>query len=134
MYVSEQRVGKLFNTFSVISIIISCLGLFGLATFATQKRLKEIGVRRVLGATSPGIVTMLAKDFIALVTLSLLIAFPVAYWAMNQWLNSYVYRIQITWWMFALAGAMSVIIAILTISYQSIRASLINPVKVLRTE
>jgi putative ABC transport system permease protein len=134
LYVSEQRVGKLFNTFSVISIIISCLGLFGLATFATQKRLKEIGVRRVLGATAPGIVTMLAKDFIGLVTLSLLIAFPVAYWAMNQWLNSYVYRIQITWWMFALAGAMSIIIAILTISYQSIHASLTNPVKILRME
>jgi putative ABC transport system permease protein len=134
LYVSEQRMGKLFNVFSVISIIISCLGLFGLATFATQRRIKEIGVRRVLGASAAGIVTMLAKDFVKLVVAALLVAFPVAWWAMNKWLDNYVYRIHISWWMFALSGIMAIMIAFLTISYQSIKAALANPVKSLRSE
>ena len=108
LYVAEQRMGKLFNVFSIISIIVSCLGLFGLATFATQKRLKEISVRRVLGASASGIVTMLTKDFVKPVAIALLIAFPVASWAMNKWLESYVYRISLSWWMFALAGLAAV--------------------------
>jgi putative ABC transport system permease protein len=134
LYTGEQQMGKLFNVFSVVSIIVSCLGLFGLATFATQRRLKEIGVRRVLGASATGIVGMLAKDFVKLVVVALLVAFPVAWWAMSKWLDNYVYRIQMSWWMFALAGAMAVIIAFLTISYQSIKAALTNPVESLRTE
>jgi len=134
LYVAEQQMGKLFNVFSIISIIVSCLGLFGLATFATQKRLKEISVRRVLGASAAGIVAMLAKDFVKPVAAALLIAFPVAWWAMSKWLDSYVYRIHISWWMFALAGIMAIVIAFLTISYQSIKAALTNPVESLRSE
>ncbi|HWZ03368.1 MAG TPA: ABC transporter permease [Mucilaginibacter sp.] len=134
LYVAEQQMGKLFNVFSVISIIVSCLGLFGLATFATQKRLKEIGVRRVLGASTAGIVTMLAKDFVKLVALALFVAFPVAWWAMNKWLENYVYRIQMSWWMFAATGITAIVIAFLTISYQSIKAAGTNPVDSLRTE
>ncbi len=134
LYVSEQQMGKLFNVFSVISIIVSCLGLFGLATFTTQRRIKEIGVRRVLGANAAGIVTLLAKDFMKLVSAALLIAFPVAWWFMNKWLNNYVYRIQISWWMFALAGLMAIAIAFITISYQSVKAALANPVDSLRSE
>jgi len=134
LYVAEQQMGKLFNVFSIISIIVSCLGLFGLATFATQKRLKEIGVRRVLGASAAGIVTMLAKDFVKLVALALFVAFPFAWWAMNKWLESYVYRIQMSWWMFAAAGITAIVIAFFTISYQSIKAAGANPIDSLRTE
>jgi putative ABC transport system permease protein len=134
LYVAERRMSKLFNVFSIISIIVSCLGLFGLATFATQKRLKEISVRRVLGASASGIVTMLTKDFVKPVALALLIAFPVASWAMNKWLESYVYRINVSWWMFAVAGLAAVVIAFLTISYQSVKAALANPVDSLRSE
>ncbi len=134
LYVTEQQMGKLFNAFSIISIIVSCLGLFGLATFATQKRLKEISVRRVLGASAAGIVAMLATDFVKPVAAALLIAFPIAWWAMSKWLDSYVYRIHISWWMFAVAGIMAIVIAFLTISYQSIKAALTNPVESLRSE
>ncbi len=134
LYIAEQRMSKLFNVFSIISIIVSCLGLFGLATFATQKRLKEISVRRVLGASAAGIVTMLTKDFVKPVAVALLIAFPVAAWAMNKWLESYVYRISVSWWMFAIAGLAAVVIAFLTISYQSVKAALANPVDSLRSE
>ncbi|PSL23381.1 ABC transporter permease [Chitinophaga ginsengisoli] len=134
MYLAEQRMGKLFNIFSVLSIIISCLGLFGLATFATQQRFKEIGVRKVLGASEAGIVAMLTKDFIRLVALALGIAFPVAWWAMNKWLDNFFYRINIGWWMFALAGCVALVIALLTVSYQSVKAAVANPIKSLRTE
>ncbi|MBD1385950.1 ABC transporter permease [Mucilaginibacter rigui] len=134
MYESESRTQVLFNTFSVVSIIISCLGLFGLATFTTQRRLKEIGVRKVLGANTTGIVAMLTKDFIKLVAMALLVAFPAAWFLMNKWLDSYVYRIQISWWMFAIAGMAAITISIITISYQSIRAALSNPVDSLKTE
>ncbi|GAA4339777.1 ABC transporter permease [Mucilaginibacter gynuensis] len=134
LYTAEQQMGQLFNVFSVVSIIISCLGLFGLATFATQKRLKEIGVRRVFGASATGIVAMLAKDFVKLVAAALVVAFPVAWWAMNKWLDNYAYRTQMSWWMFALAGFMAIVIAFLTISYQSIKAALANPIDSLRTE
>jgi len=134
LYVAEQRMGMLFNTFSVISIIVSCLGLFGLATFATQRRIKEIGVRRVLGAGISGIVFMLVKDFVKLVALSLIIAFPVAWYVMNNWLSNYAYRIELNWWMFATSGITAIIIALLTISYQSVKAALNNPVQSLRNE
>ncbi|MDP9048793.1 MAG: ABC transporter permease, partial [Bacteroidota bacterium] len=134
LYTGEQQMGKLFNIFSFISIIIACLGLFGLATFATQRRRKEIGVRRVLGASATGIVAMLTKDFVKPVAAALLIAFPVAGWLMNKWLAGYAYRITINWWMFALAGILAMVIAFLTISYQSIEAALANPVESLRAE
>jgi putative ABC transport system permease protein len=134
MYESESRTQVLFNTFSVVSIIISCLGLFGLATFTTQRRLKEIGVRKVLGANTAGIVAMLAKDFVKLVAMALLVAFPAAWFLMNKWLDGYVYRIQLSWWMFAIAGMAAIVISIITISYQSIKAALSNPVESLKTE
>jgi ABC-type antimicrobial peptide transport system permease subunit len=134
LYIVDQRMGKLFNVFSVLSVIISCLGLFGLATFATQKRIKEIGVRKVLGASATGIVAMLSKDFIKLVAVALIIAFPVSWLVMNKWLNNFSYRISISWWIFVSAGVIAVLIAFLTVSYQSVRAALSNPVKSLRTE
>ncbi|MBS1504944.1 MAG: ABC transporter permease [Bacteroidetes bacterium] len=134
LYKSEQQMGKLFNIFSVVSIIVSCLGLFGLATFAAQRRIKEIGIRRVLGASSAGLVALLARDFVKLVLAALIVGFPVAWWAMNKWLDNYVYRTHMSWWMFALSGIMAIVIAFLTISYQSVKAAMANPVKSLRTE
>lgn len=134
MYVAEQRMSILFNTFSVISIIVSCLGLFGLAAFATQRRIKEIGVRRVLGASVLGLTGMLMKDFIKLVVLSLVIAFPIAWYCMNIWLTNYAYKIELNWWFFAVAGIAAITIALLTISYQSIKAAISNPVESLRSE
>jgi ABC-type antimicrobial peptide transport system permease subunit len=134
LYITEQRMEKLFNVFSILSIVISCLGLFGLATFAAQRRIKEIGVRKVLGATEAGIVALLSKDFIQLVFLSFIIAFPIAWWAMNNWLQKFAYRISISWWMFVVAGILALMIAFVTVSGQAIKAALANPVKSLRTE
>jgi putative ABC transport system permease protein len=134
LYITEQRMGKLFNVFSALSIVISCLGLFGLATFATQRRIKEIGVRKILGAGEVGIVALLSKDFIKQVAVSLVIAFPVAWWAMNKWLDNFAYRINIAWWMFVAAGLGALLIALLTVSLQAIKAAVANPVNSLRTE
>lgn len=134
LYVTEQRMGNLFNVFSVLSIVISCLGLFGLATFSTQRRIKEIGVRKVLGAGEAGIVALLSKDFIQLVLVSLVIAFPVAWFTMNKWLQGFAYRINISWWLFAIAGITAILIAFITVSFQSIKAAIANPVKSLRSE
>jgi len=134
LYMTEQRMGGLFNIFSVLSIVISCLGLFGLATFATQRRIKEIGVRKVLGAGEAGIVVLLSKDFIKLVAVSLIVAFPVAWWAMNNWLNNFAYRIHIAPWMFVAAGLAALFIALVTVSFQAVKAAMANPVKSLRTE
>jgi len=134
LYVTEQRMGSLFNVFSVLSIVISSLGLFGLAAFATQRRIKEIGVRKVLGAGEAGIVALLSKDFIQLVLVSLIIAFPVAWYTMNKWLEGFAYRINISWWVFAIAGITAILIAFITVSFQAIKAAVANPVKSLRTE
>ena len=134
LYITELRMGVLFNIFSILSIVISCLGLFGLATFATQRRIKEIGVRKVLGAGEAGIAMLLSKDFIKLVAISLIIAFPVAWWTMNQWLNNFAYRINVAWWMFVAAGLGALFIALVTVSFQAIKAAIANPVKSLRTE
>ena len=134
LYVTEQRMGSLFNVFSVLSIVISSLGLFGLAAFATQRRIKEIGVRKVLGAGEAGIVALLSKDFIQLVLFSLIIAFPVAWYTMNKWLEGFAYRINISWWIFAIAGIAAILIAFITVSFQAIKAAVANPVKSLRTE
>jgi len=134
LYIAEQRMAKLFNVFSIISIIISCLGLLGLATFATQQRVKEIGVRRTLGASPESITVLLTKDFVKLVIAALVVAFPLAWLIMNKWLQSYAFRITISWWVFAASGFAAIIIAVLTISYQSIRAAYTNPVESLRNE
>ncbi|WP_153797271.1 ABC transporter permease [Foetidibacter luteolus] len=133
-YRSDIRVGKLFNCFAIITILISCLGLFGLVTYTAETRIKEIGVRKVLGASVPGIVSMLSKDFLKLVGISIVIAFPVAWWALSKMLESYPYRTAISWWVFALAGFITLAIALVTISFQAIKAALANPVKSLRSE
>ncbi|MCF2505738.1 ABC transporter permease [Dyadobacter sp. CY107] len=133
-YQSEQIVSKLSDYFAFIAIFISCLGLFGLATFTAEQRTKEIGVRKVLGASISSIVSLLSKDFLKPVAAAIVIASPVAWWLMNAWLQGFAYRIDIAWWMFVLAGVAVVLIAILTVSFQSIKAALLNPVKSLRSE
>jgi putative ABC transport system permease protein len=130
----EQTQLQLSLTFSSIVLLIACLGLFGLATFTAEARVKEIGIRKVLGASVAQIVQLLSKDFVLLVILGIVIASPIAYWAMNKWLQDFAYRINIEWWVFALAGILSIAIALLTVSYQAIKAAIANPVKSLRTE
>jgi putative ABC transport system permease protein len=134
MYRTEQRVGKIALIFSVLAIFIACLGLFGLATFLAEQRTKEIGIRKVLGASVQGIVQMLSKDFIKLVAIAFVFATPLAWWAMHNWLQDFAYRISIEWWMFVVAGLAALIIALITVSFQAIKAALANPVKSLRTE
>jgi putative ABC transport system permease protein len=133
-YRTEQRVSRISITFSILAILIACLGLFGLVTYAAEQRVKEIGIRKVLGASAVNLVSMLSKDFLKLVIISALIAFPVAWWAMHKWLQDFAYRIHIGWWIFLLAGSVAVLIALLTVSFQTIKAALTNPVKSLRTE
>lgn len=130
----EKRIGTLAGIFSALTIIISCLGLFGLATYMAENRIKEIGVRKVLGASVSGITTLLSKDFLKLVFVSFVVAAPIAWWAMHSWLKDYPYHVEIKWWIFALAGLLSILIAIVTVSYQAIKAAVANPVKSLRTE
>ena len=131
---NEQRIGRLATVFAVLAIFISCLGLFGMASFVAEQRIKEIGVRKVLGATIFNLWGLLSKDFVALVTISLLIATPASYYFMHHWLQSYQYRAEIAWWIFALTGFGTLTITLLTVSYQSIKAALANPVKSLRSE
>jgi putative ABC transport system permease protein len=134
LYKSEQRTAKLFNIFAGIAILISCLGLFGLAAFTAEQRTKEIGVRKVLGASVTNITALLSKDFIKLVVISNLIAWPIAWYLMHKWLENFAYQIPISLWVFVVAGVLALLIALLTISYQSIKAALANPVKSLRSE
>ena len=134
MYATDQRTGKLFKGFAFIAIFISCLGLFGLMTYTAQLKTREIGIRKVLGATVSSVSGMLAKDFIGLVLLAILIASPVGWYFMDRWLEDFAYRISISWWIFPVAGMVALLIAILTISFQAIKAALANPVKSLRTE
>lgn len=134
LYTAEQRAGQIFITFAALAIIIACLGLFGLITYAAEQRIKEIGIRKVLGASVNNIAGMLSKDFLKLVLIASLIAFPVAWWSMNKWLQDFAYRINISWWIFLLSGIIALVIAVLTVSSQTIKAALKNPVKSLRTE
>lgn len=134
MYRNEQRVGKIAMVFSVLAIFIACLGLFGLATFIAEQRTKEIGIRKVLGASVQGIVQMLSKDFMKLVAIAFVIAAPTAWYFMNKWLQDFAYRINISWWIFVAAGLAALLIALITVSFQAIRAAITNPVKSLRTE
>ncbi|WP_222930316.1 ABC transporter permease [Larkinella punicea] len=133
-YRSEQRIGRIILCFAILTILVSCLGLFGLTAFTAEQRTKEIGVRKVLGASVASIVALLSKDFLKLVLIALLIASPLAWYAMNYWLESFVYRIEMQWWIFALAAVLALGIALLTVSYQSVKAALMNPVKSLRSE
>lgn len=133
-YETEQKSEQLFFFFSFLSVFIACLGLFGLVSFSTEVRTKEIGIRKVLGASTAIITTLISKEFLMPVFIAIIIASPVAYMLMHQWLQDYVYRINISWWMFALAGLVAVMIALTTVSFQAIKAAMANPVKSLRTE
>jgi putative ABC transport system permease protein len=134
MYQSEQRTGTLFNVFAMIAIVISCLGLFGLATYTAQVRTREIGVRKVLGASVTGIIRLLAGDFIKLVFIAIVIATPVSWYVMHQWLQDFAYKTNVGWMVFAFAGLAAISIALATISFQAVKAAIANPVKSLRTE
>jgi putative ABC transport system permease protein len=134
MFFSEMLISKLSCVFATLAIIISCLGLFGLAAYTAERRTKEIGIRKVLGASVSGITGLLSKDFLKLVFISCIVAFPVAWWMMNNWLQDYQYRIEISWWIFLIAGMVAILIALLTVSFQAIKAAVANPVKSLRTE
>lgn len=133
-YQSEITLSRIINAFTGIAILISCLGLFGLAAFSAEQRMKEVAVRKVLGASVPGLVQLLSRDFIKLVVIAFAIAAPIAWWAMDYWLQSFVYRTQLAWWIFALAGILALFIALCTVSFQAIKAAITNPVKSLRTE
>jgi putative ABC transport system permease protein len=133
-FTAEALIGKLSRVFSVLAVFISCLGLFGLASYTAEQRTKEIGIRKVLGASVTGITTLLSWDFLKLVLFSNLIAFPLAWGLMNHWLAGYAYHISISWWIFPTAGTLSMLIALVTVSFQSMRAGLSNPVRSLRAE
>ncbi|HLK27720.1 MAG TPA: ABC transporter permease [Puia sp.] len=133
-YQAEITLSNIINSFTLMAILISCLGLFGLAAFSAEQRSKEIGIRKVLGSNVSGIVQLLSKDFLKLVIIAIVIATPIAGWAMSKWLQHFVYRVDISWWMFALAGFAAILIALITVSFQAIKAAIANPVKSLRTE
>jgi len=134
MFQNEQLISKLSRVFAMLAIIISCLGLFGLAAYTAERRIKEIGVRKVLGASITNITTLLSKDFLLLVLISCLVAFPFAWWMMHSWLQDYKYRIEISWWIFLIAGIVAILIALITVSFQAVKAAVANPVKSLRSE
>ncbi len=134
LYGQEKKTEWLMNAAMSITIFISCMGLFGLGMFNAQRRTKEIGIRKVLGASVVNITTMLSKDFLRLVIIALIIAAPIAYYFSNQWLQDFAYRTDISWWVFVIAGAVAIFIALLTVSFQAIKAAISNPVKSLRTE
>jgi putative ABC transport system permease protein len=133
-YEAEITMSQIINSFTIMAILISCLGLFGLAAFSAEQRQKEIGIRKVLGASVAGVVGLLSTEFVKLVTISFVIATPIAWWAMHKWLQAFAYKVTIAWWMFAIAGIASIAIALITVSFQAVRAALANPVKSLRSE
>jgi putative ABC transport system permease protein len=133
-YQAEEKTGKILNIFTSLTILVACLGLFGLAIYTTEQRTKEIGIRKVLGASVLQVTNMLSKDFVKLVLIACVIAFPLSYWAMSNWLQDFAYRITISWWIFALAALIALFIALATVSFQAVKAALANPVKSLRSE
>jgi len=134
MYQSEQHISQLFAVFAGLAVLIACLGLFGLATFTTEQRIKEIGIRKVLGASIANITGLLSKDFIKLVVIANVIAFPLAHYGLSQWLQNFEYRIGIEWWIFVVTAVLAIGITLATVSFQAIRAALVNPVKSLKSE
>jgi len=134
LFKSEMMVGKLSRLFAGLTILISCLGLFGLAAYTAERRTREIGIRKVLGATMQQLLFLLSKDFLLLVFIAFIIAFPLAWWAMHNWLQDFAYRISISWTVFIIAGIAAILIALLTVSFQAIKTAIANPVKSLRTE
>ncbi len=133
-YTTEETLSRIIICFTGMAILISCLGLFGLAAFSAEQRQKEIGIRKVLGASVSGIVRLLSVDFLSLVMLALLVATPISWWVMTKWLQGFVYRVSLSWWMFALAGTLALLIALLTVGMQAVRAAVMNPIKSLRSE
>ncbi|MEB0250100.1 ABC transporter permease, partial [Mucilaginibacter sp. 5B2] len=134
LYVNEARTGKIFTSFAILAVVIASLGLFGLSAFSIRQRVKEIGIRKVLGASSGSITGMLSAQFLKLVSLSIIIAVPITWYAMHKWLQEFAYRVEIHWWVFIVAGALALMVAFITVSFQSVRAALANPVKSLRSE
>jgi putative ABC transport system permease protein len=134
MHRQESKFQSMFSYLTIVAIVIACLGLFGLASFTAEQRTKEIGIRKVLGASIHGLVSLLSKEFIKLVAIAILIATPIAWYFMQNWLEDFVYRISLTWWVFAVAGVAALMIALLTVSFQAIKAAIANPVKSLRME
>jgi ABC-type antimicrobial peptide transport system permease subunit len=134
LYRSEQRMGTLLTYFAGLAILIACLGLFGLASFTTEQRTKEIGIRKVLGASTVGIITLLSKDFIKLVVISNIIAWPIAYYSMNNWLQDFAYRIDVDLLIFLATAILSILIALFTVSFKTTKAAIANPVESLRYE
>ena len=134
LYRTEQRMSKIFGYFSFLAIIISCLGLIGLSSFMTERRTKEIGIRKANGAKSGEIFVLLSKEYMIWVMISIIIACPIAWYAMHKWLQNFAYRIGISWWIFALSGAIALLIALMTVGLQSYRAACKNPVEALRYE
>ncbi len=134
LYQADQQVSKIVGILAGLAIVISCLGLFGLASYTAERRIREIGIRKVLGASVQSVVSLLSKDFIKLVFISNLIAWPIAWFMLNKWLQDFAYRVDISWWVFVVAGVAALLIALLTVSFQAIKAAITNPVKSLRSE
>jgi len=134
LYKADNQVSSIVSVLAFLAIIIACLGLFGLASYSAEKRIKEVGIRKVLGAGVFNMVALLSGSFIRLVVISIVIAWAIAWFAINKWLEDFAYRVEISWWVFALAGLVAILIALLTVSTQAIKAAIANPVKSLRTE
>jgi putative ABC transport system permease protein len=134
LYNSEQIINKLSDAFAFLAIFISCLGLLGLAMFTAEQRIKEIGIRKVLGASISSLFRLLSQEFLVLVIIALVIATPITWYAMNEWLQSFAYRAPLQWWVFAVSGVLIMLIALATVSFQAIKAALVNPIKSLRSE
>jgi putative ABC transport system permease protein len=133
-YIEDQRSQTILSWLALASVFIACLGLFGLATYSAEQRLKEIGMRKVLGANVVSLISLLSKDFVKLVFIACCVAFPIAWWGASRWLEEYAYHVEVTWWVFVLAGIMATGIALLTVSYQAIKTALISPVTILKSE
>jgi ABC-type antimicrobial peptide transport system permease subunit len=133
-YKQEDQLSELYKIFAAIAIFLSCLGLYGLASFMAVQRIKEVGIRKVLGASVGSVVYLFSKEFIILIAIAFIIASPVAWYFMNRWLQDYVYRINISWWIFIIGGISAIIIALITVSFQAVKAAIANPVKSLRSE
>jgi putative ABC transport system permease protein len=133
-YAAEQKTSTILDIFALLTVVVACLGLFGLVTYTAEQRVKEIGVRKVLGASVAQITRMLSTDFLRLVFVACLVAFPASWWAADKWLQSFAYRTTIHWWIFALAAGCALLIALITLSFQAIKAAIANPIKSLRTE
>jgi putative ABC transport system permease protein len=134
LYRGEQQMGTVFGIFTTLSIFVALLGLFGLSVYTAERRKKEIGIRKVLGASVQTVVNLLSKEFLKLVFISALIAFPVAWWAMDKWLQNFAYKIAMQWWVFVLAAVLALLVAVLTIGFHAIKAAVANPVASLRSE